>query len=62
MGSDRGKSALNGYCQAHEVKNLFVTDGACFVSNADKNPTLTIMALSLRAADYIKSQRRRGEL
>ena len=44
MGERRETSALNQYCQAHDVKNLFVTDGACFVTNADKNPTLTIMA------------------
>lgn len=62
MGSDPRKSALNGYCQAHEVKNLFVTDAASFVSNADKNPTLTIMALCWRASDYLLSEARKGNL
>jgi choline dehydrogenase-like flavoprotein len=62
MGNDPRRSALNGYCQAHEVKNLFVTDGSTFTTSSEKNPTLTIMALSLRAADYIKDQRRKGEL
>jgi len=62
MGKDPRKSVLNAYCQAHEVKNLFVTDGSAFTTSAEKNPTLTIMALSLRAADYIKEQRRKGEL
>jgi choline dehydrogenase-like flavoprotein len=62
MGSDPKTSVLNSYCQAHEVKNLFVTDGSTFTASSEKNPTLTIMALSLRAADYIKEQRRRGEL
>ncbi len=62
MGKDPRTSVLNGYCQAREVKNLFVTDGSCFTTSSEKNPTLTIMALSLRAADYIKEQRRRGEL
>ena len=47
MGKDPKTSALNGFCQAHEVKNLFVTDGACFVTNPDKNPTLSILALFL---------------
>jgi choline dehydrogenase-like flavoprotein len=62
MGKNRRTSVLNSFCQAREVKNLFVTDGSCFTSSSEKNPTLTIMALSLRAADYIKEQRRRGEL
>ncbi|HEY6293796.1 MAG TPA: GMC family oxidoreductase [Terriglobia bacterium] len=62
MGTDPRTSVLNGYCQAHEVKNLFVTDGSAFTTSSEKNPTLTIMALSLRAADYIKEQRQKGEL
>jgi choline dehydrogenase-like flavoprotein len=62
MGKNPKTSALNGFCQAREVKNLFVTDGSCFTATSEKNPTLTIMAVSLRAADYIKRQRRRGEL
>jgi len=62
MGQDRKTSALNSYCQAHDVKNLFVTDGSTFPTSSEKNPTLTIMALSLRAADYIKERRKRGEL
>jgi choline dehydrogenase-like flavoprotein len=62
MGSDPRKSALNGYCQAHEVKNLFVTDAACFVSNADKNPTLTIMALSWRASEYLLGEAKKGNI
>src|SRR5512146_234478 len=62
MGSDPRKSALNGYCQAHDVKNLFVTDGACFVSNADKNPTLTIMALCWRASEYLLSEAKKGSI
>jgi choline dehydrogenase-like flavoprotein len=62
MGADPKTSALNGFCQAHEVKNLFVTDGACFVSNPDKNPTLTIMALAWRASDYLLEQAKQGGL
>ncbi len=49
-------------CQAHDVKNLFVSDGACFVTNADKNPTLTIMALTWRACDYLLDQAKKGNL
>ena len=62
MGKDPRTSVLNGYCQAREVKNLFVTDGSSFTTSSEKNPTLTIMALSMRAADYIKDQRKKGEL
>ena len=53
MGDDPKKSALNKWCQAHEVKNLFVVDGSPFVSQADKNPTWTILALSLRTSEHI---------
>jgi hypothetical protein len=62
MGEHSATSALNQYCQAHDVKNLFVTDGACFVTNADKNPTLTIMALTWRASDYLLDQAKKGNL
>jgi choline dehydrogenase-like flavoprotein len=62
MGGNPKTSVLNQYCQAHDVKNLFVTDGAAFVTNADKNPTLTIMALSWRASDYLMDQAKKGSL
>jgi choline dehydrogenase-like flavoprotein len=62
MGNDPGENVLNQWCQAHDVRNLFVVDGAPFVSQADKNPTWTIMALSWRAADYIARARRNHEL
>jgi choline dehydrogenase-like flavoprotein len=62
MGEHSATSALNGFCQAHDVKNLFVTDGACFVTNADKNPTLTIMALTWRACDYLLDEAKKGNL
>lgn len=62
MGANPKTSVLNAYCQAREVRNLFVTDGSSFTTSSEKNPTLTIMALSMRAADYIKEQRRKGEL
>lgn len=53
MGNDPKKSALNKFNQAHECKNLFVVDGGPFVSQADKNPTWTILALSMRASEYL---------
>jgi choline dehydrogenase-like flavoprotein len=56
MGDDPKTSVLNQYCQAWDVKNLFITDAAPFVSNADKNPTLTISALGWRTSDYIVDQ------
>jgi choline dehydrogenase-like flavoprotein len=62
MGASPRTSALNGFCQSHEVKNLFVTDGACFVTNPDKNPTLTIMALSWRASEFLLEEARRGNV
>jgi choline dehydrogenase-like flavoprotein len=62
MGSDPKRSALNAQCQAWDVKNLFVADGGSFVSQADKNPTWTILALSMRASDYIAGAMKRGEL
>lgn len=53
MGNDKKKSALNKFNQAHDCKNLFVVDGGPFVSQADKNPTWTILALSMRASEYM---------
>jgi len=53
MGDDPKRSVVNRYNQAHECKNLFVVDGGPFVSQADKNPTWTILALSMRASEYI---------
>jgi choline dehydrogenase-like flavoprotein len=62
MGADPKSSVLNGYCQAHDVKNVFVVDGAPLVTNPDKNPTLTIMALSWRASEYLLSEARKGNV
>ena len=62
MGSDPKTSVLNANCQAWDVKNLFVTDGGPFVSQADKNPTWTILALSMRTSDYITDQMKKGAL
>jgi choline dehydrogenase-like flavoprotein len=62
MGSNPETSVLNEFCQAHDVKNLFIADGGPFVSNADKNCTWTILALSMRTAEYIAQQRNRLSL
>jgi choline dehydrogenase-like flavoprotein len=62
MGADAKTSVLNGFCQAHDIKNLFVTDGAPMVTNPDKNPTLTIMALAWRASEYLLDQAKKGDL
>ena len=62
MGDDPRTSVVNKNCQAHDVKNLFVADGSPFVSQADKNPTWTILALAWRTSDYIATQMRQGAL
>jgi choline dehydrogenase-like flavoprotein len=62
MGTDPGKSVVDTNCRSHDVKNLFVTDGGPFVSQADKNPTWTILALSMRTSDYIAQEKKRGTL
>lgn len=62
MGADPGQSVTNQWGQTWDVRNLFITDGAVFASNADKNPTLTIMALAWRTADHIVDRMKRREL
>jgi choline dehydrogenase-like flavoprotein len=62
MGTDPQTSVLNQWCQSWDVKNLFVTDGAPFVSNADKNPTLSILALAWRTTDRLVEELKRGNL
>jgi choline dehydrogenase-like flavoprotein len=62
MGADPKSAVLNAYCQAHDVKNVFVMDGAPLVTNPDKNPTLTIMALAWRASEYLLDEAKKGNL
>ena len=57
MGADPATSVVNASCQAHDVRNLFITDGGPFVSNADKNVTWTILALAMRTSEHIAQQR-----
>ena len=62
MGNDAKSSVLNANCQAHDVKNLFVADAGPFVSNAHKNCTWTILALSMRTSEFIAQSRNNGTL
>jgi choline dehydrogenase-like flavoprotein len=62
MGNDPKRSAVNKYNQAHDCKNLFVVDGGPFVSQADKNPTWTILALAMRASEYIIEQSKKQNI
>jgi choline dehydrogenase-like flavoprotein len=56
MGNDPKQSVLNKWCQSHDHKNLFVVDGASFVSAGWQNPTMTILALSMRASEYLADE------
>jgi len=62
MGNDPKSSVLNGFNQAHDVKNLFVTDGAAWVSSGCQNPTLTMMAITARACAWAAEQMRQGNV
>ena len=62
MGRDPKTSVLNRFNQSHDVKNLFVVDGSSFVSGGSQNPTLTILALSMRASEYLASEMQKGNL
>ncbi|HSB61541.1 MAG TPA: GMC family oxidoreductase, partial [Vicinamibacteria bacterium] len=62
MGADSRRSALNAFGQMHEVKNVFVVDGSAFTTASEKNPTLTILALSWRATDHLAGEIKRGSL
>jgi len=62
MGRDPKTSVLNAHNQVHDVKNLFVTDGACMTSSSCVNPSLTYMALTARACDFAVGQMKKGEL
>ena len=62
MGNNPKTSVLNPFQQTHDIKNLFVMDGSCFVSLGCQNPTLTIMALAVRSCDYLKGELKRGNL
>jgi choline dehydrogenase-like flavoprotein len=62
MGRDAKTSVLNANNQIHACKNVYVTDGAAMTSAACVNPSLTYMALTVRAADHAVNALKRGEL
>jgi len=62
MGRDPATSVLNAHNQAHSIKNLFITDGACMASSANQNPSITYMALTARAVNYAVEQMKRREI
>ncbi|HKX28546.1 MAG TPA: GMC family oxidoreductase [Blastocatellia bacterium] len=62
MGQDPKTSFLNQWNQSWDVKNVFVTDGSCFVSQGCQNPTLTMMAITARACDYLADEYKRGNI
>jgi choline dehydrogenase-like flavoprotein len=62
MGNDPKTSVLNSFCQTHDIGNLFVFGGGCFVTTGDKHPTLTMMALTARGCDYLVDLTRKKEL
>lgn len=62
MGRDPQQSVLNGHNQAHDIPNLFVTDGSSMTSSSCVNPSLTFMALTARAADYAVKQLKEGRV
>lgn len=62
MGADPKRSVLNAFNQSHDVKNLFVIDGSSFVSGGAQNPTLTILALAMRASEYMVAESKKGNL
>ncbi len=62
MGNDAKSSVLNPWCQSHDIRNLFVVDGASFVSCGWQNPTMTILALAMRASEHLAEEMRMGNV
>ncbi len=62
MGDEPETSVLNKFNQSHDVKNLFVVDGSCFVTSGKSNPTLTIQALAYRSSEYLVEQMKQGTI
>jgi len=62
MGGDPKTSVLNSYCQTHDVRNIFVFGGGCFVTTGDKHPTNTMLALTARGCDFLIDSVRRSEI
>jgi choline dehydrogenase-like flavoprotein len=62
MGTDPRTSVVDSSCRTHDVPNLFVADGSCFVSSGYVNPTITILAIAARVGDTMVREVRRGNL
>jgi choline dehydrogenase-like flavoprotein len=62
MGDDPKKSVLNKWNQTHDMKNLLVVDGACFVTCGWQNSTMTILALAMRASEHLGEEMRKGNV
>ncbi len=62
MGTDPKKSVVDPYCRLHDVPNVFVMDGACFPSSGCQNPTLTMMAVTVRACDRLLDRFKKREI
>jgi choline dehydrogenase-like flavoprotein len=62
IGDNPRTSVLNQWNQSHDIKNLYVVDGSSFVSSGWQNPTMTILALSMRASEHLAEQMRQGNL
>jgi choline dehydrogenase-like flavoprotein len=62
MGDDPKKSVLNKWNQTHDIKNLLVVDGACFVTCGWQNPTMTIVSISMRAAEHLAEEMKKGNV
>jgi choline dehydrogenase-like flavoprotein len=62
MGKNPKDSVVNEFCQTHDVRNLFICDTSVFVTGAGLNPTLTAMAISKRAVDFMIEAAKRGDL
>lgn len=56
MGTSSSSSVCNSFGQTHDINNLFISDGSQFTTGAAENPTLTIVTLAIRQADYIAKQ------
>jgi choline dehydrogenase-like flavoprotein len=62
MGDDPTKSVVNGFCQSHDIPNLFICDASVFVTSGGGNPTETVLAIAARTADYLTSRMGKGEI
>jgi choline dehydrogenase-like flavoprotein len=62
MGDDPKKSVLNRWNQTHDIKNLLVVDGACFVTCGWQNPTMTILAISMRSSEHLAEEVKKGNV